>query len=69
MIGSQQQHFLMSVALMLFFFIVATVEQLLFALHVTGTLVGAGEADRMYVLFGGIVMGMMRGMWPDPNGK
>ena len=63
--GSQQQHFLISIALMLFFFVVSQVEQYLFAIHATSILIGGDSAQAAYLLFSGIAVGMMRGMAPD----
>jgi len=65
--GTQNDHFLAAIALMLFFFLVSTAEQLLFALHITASLVGNGDAANAYILFSGIAVGMMRGMQPDAS--
>jgi len=65
MVGTQQQHFVISIFLMLFFFLVSTAEQLLFALGMTKTLVGGDTAQTAYLLFSGVAVGMMRGMAPD----
>ena len=58
---------MLSVWLMLFFFLVATLEQLAYAMHWTPFLVGGNEAQQAYVLFSGIAVGMMRGMAPDKS--
>jgi len=42
---------MLSVWLMLFFFLVATLEQLAYAMHWTPFLVGGNEAQQAYVLF------------------
>jgi hypothetical protein len=63
--GTQQEHFLLSVYLMLFFFSVSTLEQLAYALHWTAVVVGGDGAQAAYLLFSGVAVGMMRGMAPD----
>jgi hypothetical protein len=63
--GSQQQHFLMCVFLMLLFFAVSQVEQFLYAMKITSILVGGDDAHTAYLLFSGIAVGILRGMFPD----
>jgi hypothetical protein len=63
--GTQQQHFLLCIRLMLFFFVVSQIEQAAFALHWTATLIGNGSVDKTFELFLGIAIGIFRGMTPD----
>lgn len=65
MSGNQEQHFILAVWLMLFFFTVATLEQVAYALRWTPILVGGNETQTAHVLFSRIAVGMMRGMAPD----
>jgi hypothetical protein len=67
--GSQQQHFLISIGLMLFFFCISQIEAYIFAVGVTHVLVGGDVAQTAYLLFSGVAVGMLRGMVPDSPPK
>jgi hypothetical protein len=63
--GTQEQHFVVCLYLMLLFFFVDMGTSALVALHITTMQIGGGEAHDAYIAFFGIALGIFRGMTPQ----